>query len=222
MSTVNGGMDIITNDLVLYLDTVNPKSYVSGSTSWSSIIPTNTTASLQNGVLYSNEFNGILSLDGIDDRVVINYSFPNTFSIDMWFFINGIGNYFMLNNLVFFGGVSQFGANPFFWHTRTPSNVVNDLNSSLPYISNRFNNITLTCNYDGSNYIKSIYMNGRLGGSSTVAGINLLNSTYPFYYACSSTPNVASKTQTIKIYHTALTAAEVLQNYNATKGRFGL
>jgi hypothetical protein len=66
-----------------------------------------------------------------------------------------------------------------------------------------------------------IYLNGTEIGTATARTINPAANNSPFYI---STPSYAlnGSVGASRIYNRALTASEVLQNYNATKSRFGL
>lgn len=120
----------------------------------------------------------------------------------------------MLSSLVFYGGVwvNPSLNNPFFWHTR--SDTTYDLYSTVTPVINRFNNITITCEFTGTNYIKRIYMNGRFGGSQTVPDINLLNTPLTWYIASSNAPNVSSKVQVFKMYNRPISGQEVYKTTN--------
>jgi hypothetical protein len=101
---------------------------------------------------------------------------------------------------------------------------------STTYNTNVWNNAVLT--YDGSNM--KLYLNGILKTSTPKAG-PIMNSALPFHIACqynggyfpASAPSKTSEyfkgyISNVMIYNKALTADEVLQNYNALKSRFGL
>lgn len=216
--------NIVTDGLVLNLDSSFLASYPRTGNTWYDVVTGSYSALLQNGSIYNQQSDGIIDLDGIDDRITIsNFVIPNNFSMEFWMYIGittGFIHYFMLNNLVFFGGVwvNPSLNNPFFWHTR--SDTVYDLYSTVTPVINRFNNITITCEFTGTNYIKRIYMNGRFGGSQTVPGINLLNTPLTWYIAGSNAPNVPSKVQVFKMYNRPISDQEVLQNYQSTYTRF--
>lgn len=58
---------IVTRGLIFNLDSANPKSYTSGSTTWNSIDLNNNFVTLTNGPTYSNDFAGIITFDSTDD-----------------------------------------------------------------------------------------------------------------------------------------------------------
>jgi hypothetical protein len=68
-----------------------------------------------------------------------------------------------------------------------------------------------------------IYVNGQLDTSGTIGAVQ--NSTHAMHmgnYPSQNTYNFDGNWATLFIYHKALSASEVLQNYNALKSRFGL
>jgi hypothetical protein len=73
------------------------------------------------------------------------------------------------------------------------------------------------------NTIAYIYINGQLDNSGTINPVQ--NSSHPLHLGnFPSTPqyNFDGNWATLSIYNRVLTPQEILQNYNALKGRFGL
>ena len=81
---------IVTSGLVLYLDPANSKSYPGSGNILNSLKNINNTTSLINGPLFTNEANGSIMLDGINDYIVVNNSVttqslsPTTATFDIW------------------------------------------------------------------------------------------------------------------------------------------
>ena len=83
--SVEGGPDIVTNGLVLYLDAANNRSIVSGSTTWFDLSRNGNTGSLINGPTYSSANGGSIVFDGANDYVACgNLTTLNNMSIGMW------------------------------------------------------------------------------------------------------------------------------------------
>lgn len=112
--------------------------------------------------------------------------------------------------------------------TTTTTNGYTDIGTT--YNINTWNNSVLT--YDGSTF--NLYLNGVLKASTSKTG-PIMNITAPFNIGCQhnggySPPTAPSKTQeyfkgyisNVMLYNKALSASEVLQNYNALKSRFDL
>ena len=239
MSTVGGGPNIVTNDLVLSLDTANPKSFVSGSTTWNDLTKNFNNCSLLNTPTYNQSNGGVLLFDGSDDYCQIPQITSNNtngyYSFGLWFSpTNTIdasnANYIMLfeaqntsvantpDNYIYFlnsGGKITFGTN-------TPSN--NLLTTTNNWVGGKWYNVF--CTYDITTGTKSIYVNGILENSiSGITNSYLNTSTYTGIGAYSSPTRIwffPGKISNFVVYTKTLSSSEVLQNYNATKSRFGL
>ena len=87
---------IVTNGLVLALDAANPKSYVSGSTTWRDLSGNNNSGSLVNGPTYSSDSGGSIVLDGVDDGVTVptktTLQPPTSLTLESIFKINNYTN----------------------------------------------------------------------------------------------------------------------------------
>lgn len=205
---------IVTDGLVLYLDAANPYSYVSGSTVWRDISKTMTSGSLINGPTFSSANNGSIVFDGVDDYVSIPDINFTTTTIDIWVNLNaygGIGTVFTYQTGNGFeiwsntSGVIRFNKN---------SGINLTLGSG--FTLNSWNNIVATS--DGSInrlYLNNVNIGSNAGGIVDNTSGDIRISSYTNYLFNGRCP-------LFKIYNRALTAQEVQQNYNATKGRFGL
>lgn len=60
---------IVTDNLILYVDSANPSSYSSGSGIWDSMGFGENFFTLNNGPTFSNDYAGILTFDGTDDNL---------------------------------------------------------------------------------------------------------------------------------------------------------
>ena len=221
----SNGPTIVTNGLVLALDAGDRNSYVSGSTTWFDLAGTNN-GTLTNGPTFNTGSGGSIVFDGIDDYVLtstINHNIgTGNFTYAAWVYPTGLkavgatlasfignGDYsptfgFDLNNYpnqlgYYWNGWKGFGSNPTLnqWNyvvmTRVGTLITGYLNSVACPIAYT----------DTQTMVNSQNVLGRSGVT----------------YAPDVFKGNISNTQ---IYNRALTASEVLQNYNATKGRFGL
>ena len=229
--------DIVTDGLVLNLDAGNPYSYLSGSsgTTWSNVAPVSSSisGSLINGTTYSN---GAMTLDGIDDYVqigtsaVINESLPCTVSV--WFklteLVSGKTPPFCFKtdtgaNLVFIIGVNSSG-----YQGTTlivpGASAARKTDTDTSFFLNNWVNVLITYNGSGastpSNY--GIYENAVLKTQNTgVGGVAdpRLNTTLGYVNSNNVLKGSISATQ---IYNRALSQAEITQNFNALRGRYGI
>jgi hypothetical protein len=221
---VNTRNSIVTNGLVLALDAGNTKSYTSGSTTWRDLSGNNNSGSLVNGVSYTNSYGGALLFDGVDDRVQVTttLSISSSFSIEYAVSISelpttGEYNYIYQNGSGYQvnGVYAEFGSGPYmtFCTINSASAALSVGLSSTPQANTLY---YVTATYEGRN-LKG-YLNGRLiqnfnsnfdptngtGGALYIGRFGPF--TIPFW----------------RFYNRALSAQEVLQNYNAGKTRFGL
>jgi hypothetical protein len=105
--------------------------------------------------------------------------------------------------------------------TRNSSNVSISVFSTNTYVDNNYHNLFYL--RDGSNnyytYVDGVLQNS---GTANLGNINPNNTiwigTLRLFNQAYFNGNIAQ----VSIYNKALTAAEILQNFNATKSRFGL
>lgn len=204
---------IVTDGLVLALDAANPRSYVSGSTNWYNLTNTTISGSLVNGPTFNTGSLGAIVFDGVDDFIQLNQTITLTgeFTLNLLMLPTStdtkvlLGNngadYLQINNAAALGLFSstQFTTlNGYSWDVSKPSMVTVTRNSSNVIQTYKNSVSSVTGNLTGDFRIRQV---GQRGDSSR------------FYQG---------SIYTTQIYNRALSATEVLQNYNATKGRFGL
>ena len=221
---VNTRNSIVTNGLVLYLDAANPKSYVSGSTSWNDILRSGINGTLVNGPTFSSIYGGSIVFDGVNDRVQASTTLPisSSFTIEYAVSISelpttGEYNYIYQNGSGYQtnGVYAEFGSGNFMtFCTLNSSSIAASVGLTttpqaniLYYITVTYENRSLKGYTYGrptsTNNISFDPLNGT-GGTLFIGSVGPF--TIPFW----------------RFYNRALTAQEVLQNYNATKTRFGL
>jgi len=222
---------IVTDGLVLYLDAANSKSYVSGSTTWNDISRSGINGTLVNGPTFTGSNGGAIVFDGSNDSVNLNNNFSgsteNNVTVEALVWLNVsqntkifTANYTQINNPTGFGlGISDSNNNIVKWFTGNLG-TTNTIFSTTTLANQQYYHAVGT--YDGS--IKRLYINGILEASASVNnGINNTATTASVgYLRYTNTQYFNGRIAITKIYNRALTAQEVLQNYNATKTRFGL
>jgi hypothetical protein len=230
MSTVTGGQgNIVTNGLVLNLDAANPRSYPQpyNGTAWRNLVPASSslTGTLTNGPTFSSANGGILAFDGTNDFVLTNYNIALTnFTVCLWFkapdSTNGSSTRLIDKNYVSGMWLGKIAG----------SSAINTwgggiLEAGPPY------GIYLTLTDGQWHFLAST----RSGTTHTLYGDGISNTTSNTVPATAlSTDNMTISSgygggnyfkgniaQT-QIYNRALSASEVLQNFNATRARFGV
>jgi hypothetical protein len=226
------GPSIIRNGLVLALDAANVKSYPGSGTTWRDLSGNNYNGTLTNGPTFSSANGGNITFDGSNDYVLLpNIAVSNLPAFSVCFWANTIS------------GAPQ----PTLYSEGIPSNWPNNLfiiyygvtgGAPAGRVQVWFGNLTrLTGTTDlrntGWNFIsyvqdstssRRIYVNNTIQSTNTdlitstathaSIGAHSNNGTYTQFF----NGNLSALTT----YNRAISATEVLQNYNATKARFGL
>jgi hypothetical protein len=225
--------DIVTSGLTLNLDAGNPYSYNPDNTSITTWVDTTyltTGGTLTNGAYYSG---GTMVFDGVNDECNIGNVLFNSASattIDMWVKIPSMS----VNRYITAKGSAGDGIYTFVCYTGIgPSgaggsyirfamgNQSGSTSTIIEYDNlnwNQWYNFTFT--YDGS-FVRG-YQNAVSPKSSSLSG-NLYTTTSPILLASSKYgAQAACSISNYKIYNRALSQAEITQNFNALRGRFGL
>jgi hypothetical protein len=212
--------NVVTDGLVLYLDAANTKSYVSGSTTWIDIAARNN-GTLVNGPTFNGANGGSLIFDGVNDYVLINdgiYSI-NGGTLNLWFKRTAttgiiIGSYGGSGNQrtpTFYQNLSNIG-----WEFG--SLVVK--NTGVSFTNNTWFNMSMTFN---SSFNVNVYINSVLTNTETSLNpISFWNQFVVGRYGNFGSSYANGNFSMVQVYNRALSATEVLQNYNALKGRYGL
>jgi hypothetical protein len=237
---------LVTSGLVLCLDAANKLSYPGTGTTWYDLSGNNYNGTLTNGPVFSNANNGVVVFDGVDDYAVtsnIDVSNTNVISVDMWVKILNYRQVASSANIllelsanfnsVTTGFVVAFGddSNPVFGGTYP---IVLALQGNVGYNINYWNKTLVNdlnwhhwcCIFDKSQTTQEtfLYIDGisRTGTNTAFANNNTNNfGNLPFYFGGRAASfNSNTQLSNVKIYNRALSATEVLQNYNANRSRF--
>lgn len=226
---------IVLGNLVLNLDAGNPSSYPGSGTTWTDLSGTGNNGTLQSGPTYVSSSGGYFSFDGINDYVSTTTQFnnPSSYTIMVWFRtsssnarkligfeLNQTGNssfnydrmmYVGSDGKLYFGqfdgtvdtAVSTMTVNDNVW--RCAAGTYGGEGTTLRlYVNGESNSTTISNNAE----VYSGYW--RVGG---YRGQAWTNTSDGFFLG-----NIAQ----VLIYHRALTAAEIRQNFNAFRERYGI
>jgi hypothetical protein len=234
---------ISLNGLVLCLDAANRKSYPGSGTTWTDLSGRGNNGTLTNmdGTNYSSTNGGSLTFDGTNEYVDvadIPFRFSNTFSISTWFYWNGInqsGNILSKRQEIF--PYSQYGIsimdspytgnasnvlNFFARHDASDSSAAQDISLQYSLSQSGFYCVSATMSPSS----QSLYVNGILRSSSSknisTYTYNINNKNFWVGSAFGSSLRFTGNIAQVSIYNRALTAAEIQQNFNALRGRFGI
>lgn len=217
------GPTIVTNGLVVLLNAADKNSYPGSGTVWTDLSGNNYTGTLVNSPTFNSNNGGSIVFNGTSHYITLsNTAFgTNPFSVDMWI----KPNVSQATNSTLIGVGTAPGATN--WQICFQSNILVMVANATAvgtttYTANDvWTNFTMVRESTGTNGSK-FYINGVLNVSFTMAdnftdtagyrmGINRAGTVY-------YTGNIANA----QIYNRALSATEVLQNYNSQKSRFGL
>jgi hypothetical protein len=231
-----------TNGLVLNLDAGNANSYPGTGTTWFDLAAGNN-GTLVNGPTYDTTNGGSILFDGVNDYVDLGSNFrfnDSDITYDFWFKVTD--NSDVYHEIITLGSSNQSNSISL-WKFRSGSNsgkVFANINivgftqtlatSQLTGadILNTIVNYTAVFKKESGVYKLYLYRNGILDASTTsnVTSYNMNNwsnfearigsgsSTFPELWK----GNIYSG----KVYNRSLSSTEVLQNFNNTRGRFGL
>jgi hypothetical protein len=227
---IYGGTGYVTTGLVLNLDAGNYASYPTTGTKWVDISGNYNNGVLTNGPVWSNTSGGTFTFDGVDDYVNIpTFLLPvSSFSCESFFQWSNLGSdrgsIFSLNynypNSGYLIRQKDDGSGKFVVWSDYGSE--SGIFSTAALTNNTWNHVVVvqsvgTC---------LIYINGVLDSSQSLPN-PVLNQSYPILLGTRALSGsvgafLTGKISVSKIYNRVLSASEVLQNYNALKGRFGL
>jgi len=223
------GPKIVTSGIVLSLDAAEKSSYPGTGTTWRDLSGNSNNGTLTNGPTFSAANMGSIVFDGTNDYVDMGLStYCNliNISVSVWVRVTNTSGFFLSR---YYNTTANNGFFMYYDVAATKFSV-DGRESGAAYLSrpttntyplNNWYNVTWT----KSANVWSLYVNGSLDVSSALGNgttsfsnntmwLGGLNQSNTQYY---SSVNLSS----VVIYNRALTAAEILQNYNATKSRFG-
>ena len=226
---------IVLNGLVLALDAGNTKSYRGSGTAWTDLSGRGNNGTLTNGPTYSSANSGSIGFDGSNDYVTLGtpsalngVQVPIT--ICMWAKANAFSTY---NTL--WGVYKSISSSQLYSLLRVDSGTLRY------FASNSAGGIqvngTLTPSVNVWNFY-AVTVSGSISSPSVTIYLNNSSQTFS-YSAFSSSPDLTvdfriggnqggvsevwnGNISNAMWYNRALSAAEISQNYNALRGRFGI
>jgi hypothetical protein len=236
---------IVTDGLVLNLDAGNKKSYLGTGTVWTDLTKNKVVGTLTNGPTYSA---GAITTDGVDDYINCgNYTNANfgtsNFTINMWIKTTSTAGGTILAKstgdsanasygwLIYLNAaIGQIG-----FATATAAGAFSTSGNYIIRTSGASVNngawkmVTIVADRSLANV--SIYINGVLqtlttwiSATASLATVGNITNSQVLCIGNESDFNVPANVtfSLVQLYNKALTLNEILQNFNATKGRFGL
>ena len=208
---------IVSDGLVFYIDAANTRSYSGSGTSSNSLVG-GIGATLVNGVGFTSSNNGAFTFDGSNDYINFGNSSAvqqSSGTLSAWAKASSPGGGYR-------GIIAKQGAYGLFytdsvlvaydWAADTPRST------GVNIADNTWKNVVLTYQSGVSNGTR-IYINGV---SVLTTTITVLNQTGNLFGGAEANAGqyAACQISLFNMYNRALSAQEILQNYNATKGRY--
>ena len=227
---------IVTDGLVFNMDAANRASYVPDT-----ITSYDTTNALTSGSLSGVTFvpstgSGVWNFDGIDDVIDISdrllFDSTNPCTIESWVFLDEYNPAFpgvcrlktdqSTGFMIFFSTYSgydgiNFGSNSNFLTAGTQGDISGDIIGSWKHIVLVYDGVSKSTL---SSY--KLYIDGNNTLIQTVGSYNPTPNSNKLGFGNVATTEWNGKIANFHLYNRALSANEVLHNYNALKGRFGL
>jgi hypothetical protein len=231
---------IITDGLVLALDAANPKSYPGSGTVWKDLSGNGNNGTLINGPTFDSDNGGSIVFDGVDDYVNVNTStnffetYDSSVTYEVWSYTPSTSQWHD-------SGIGGSGTNIVSRGTYAGYNGLGRLSTNnvvAAYYRGSTSGVasaSTTIGRDMWYHLVSIwtgiraelYVDGVLratNGTSLVGNPNSGVVSIARQRALGGNNGgwYDGLLSGVKTYNRALTAQEIQQNYNATKGRYGL
>jgi hypothetical protein len=216
------------------LDAANIKSYPRSGTTWNDISRGGTNGTLVNGPTFNGANGGNIVFDGTNDYILSSapINTGQNFTVDVWFRAASSGRGGLVSNSYLY--TTNVGWYFFIGGGGAANSLALSIGTDQSYVQTAANTILADQWYNACGVVTNggsniqIYLNGILQPAFTsILGTRSIAYTIPNYkigalLLSGFNDYYSGSIASTKIYNKVLTAQEVLQNYNATKTRFGL
>lgn len=213
---------IVRSGLVLYIDPGINESYPGTGTSILDISGNGGTGTLTNGPTYSSSNGGVITLDGTNDSIPITSSAlswtPSQFSI-CWF-TRGISRVNFNQQMFATGGWGRF-----VFHTDSGGAIYCGTETTNRFTPTQLPNNTYVLNVYQMFCFTYVSGSGRFYKNGTLLATKAMNASLNWSGFTIGSPDTNSINGTIgavQIYNRALSLAEINQNFNALRNRYGI
>jgi hypothetical protein len=229
----------VTVGLVLYLDAAKRESYPGTGTSWFDLSTSNSTTLLTNGPIHSGfKKDSSFFFDGVDDYATLPSSLEELnglteATITIWVKLSSGSNSAGSSGIVQLSGYNNTNGCLYFYTdaTRVGGIWLDVFRTDRVFTGDwqptfdgaLWHNLTVTTTPGTDGW--KMYLNGILRYSTTGQNVVSVNPSIVGGFRLgqnSGGREMLGDISLCAVYNRSLSAAEVLQNYNATKGRFGL
>jgi hypothetical protein len=234
---IRRGPNIVREGLVFAVDAANPTSYPGSGTIWKDQTVNQNNGTLTNGPTFDSGNGGSIVFDGSNDYVDFDDILDlSTLSVSMWINcdVYNSGRQFLFGKwknshrayalVLNQSGTSAGSITSQISIDGGSSNIGLATDSGVIDANGTWFNVGFT--HDGTTL--KTYVNGVLGATATIGGAytsgtaHVAVGTILFSNDTSPLNPFNGQIANTQVYNRALSSSEVLQNYNALKGRFGL
>jgi len=234
LSELDSASQIVETNLVLYLDAGNESSYNGVGTTWYDLSTGNHTCTLVNGPVFSSNNGGYFDFDGVYDYGTI----PNSsdfyfgtaeFTVEVWAMTEDINEDVQIlcgnHNAGIGGGWFFYG---------------DDTNGTMAFVNTTQVDDTVFTQSQDTWYHFAVrrdangldfFRNNSAGSANVTFNDNITNNNLPLiignshYFSTLGQYDIYGwngRIAQVRVYNRALSDAELTQNYNAHKSRYGL
>lgn len=216
--------NVVRDGLVLYLDAANPKSYPGSGTTWYDLSGNGNHGTLTNGPTYSSDNKGYISLDGLDDYIngPLVSGLGNSITVEMCINLTS-----SMSNRIFFGIDTNdhaslgifLNADSTSWYWNTGDSYNTPFSNIPSVLISYWYNITISTSLANNNaklYSNSIFIGTSNYKNTVTSGVGDKYQIGRYFNNAYWAP---VKYSIFKIYNRALSAEEITQNFEATRGR---
>ena len=217
--SLNHSPKIVTDGLVLCLDAANRKSYPGSDTTWFDRSGNGNHGTLTNSPTFSGTNGGIIVFDGVDDNISFTTSNLVVNTVSLWLYIRAAQN-----GAIICSGSDVYSSSSWEWsifiyesniYFRGNAGNFGSINYPASNYVNRWVNFTLIRDLNSLSYF---YENGIYRNQASEASSANTNQLRIGKAGAAASINVGNTL----IYNRALSTSEILQNFNATRGRYGV
>ena len=223
-----GGPNIITDGLVFAVDAADKNSYPGSGTTWTDLAGSDN-GTLTNGPTFDSGNGGSIDFDGSDDYVSTTFDATGGINVTFCFWVKidvfSDGGYIVDQSTGATGfGIRTITSGDIQTFARNSNNT--SVNSVFPLDGLLSTNTWYNMCFKYTTNQQKSYLNGVLVSTDTIT-LDTISVDSTNNMVIGSRNDAADgyfngKISYIQIYNNALTDAEITQNYNALKGRFGL
>jgi hypothetical protein len=233
---INYNPRIVTDGLVLCLDVGNPRSYPGSGTTWTDLSGRGNNGTLINVPTYNSSNGGNLVFNGTSQYTLtptLSDQFLTTgLTLSIFFSYSPL----TANDNVISCGTDAFNGTTNSWELRLRGSAGNaefspgrgaggaGIPARLQYVSpsgwaSRILCIDVTYIANG---LATLYENGVSRATVNYSGVGISNQTNQIWVGRGTDSYFPGSIYSVKVYNRALSASEIIQNFAALRGRYGI